>query len=206
MKTIICADALDWMPRCGLRGSVVTSLPDADEVGLPVTDWSSWFLVAANAAMNLAADDAVAVFYQTDRKKDGRIISKADLLFRCASDAGLGLLWHKIVLRRSVGACDLHRPTYSHLIAFSRAGRPGHASPDVMTAGAILYQNAMGLDAAKFAVAFAGGSGSVIIDPFCGRGTVPAVAEAMGIPSIGVDISADQCRAAESIHITGDLL
>lgn len=38
---------------------------------------------------------------------------------------------------------------------------------------------------------------SVILDPFCGTGTVPAVAHALGRHGIGIDLSADYLRLAE---------
>lgn len=38
---------------------------------------------------------------------------------------------------------------------------------------------------------------ATILDPFCGTGTVPMVARALGRTGIGVDLSADYCRLAE---------
>ena len=38
---------------------------------------------------------------------------------------------------------------------------------------------------------------SVILDPFCGTGTVPAVAHILGRHGIGIDLSADYLRLAE---------
>ena len=38
---------------------------------------------------------------------------------------------------------------------------------------------------------------SVILDPFCGTGTVPAVAHALGRHGIGIDLSADYLRLAD---------
>jgi len=38
---------------------------------------------------------------------------------------------------------------------------------------------------------------AVILDPFCGTGTTPAVAHALGRHGIGIDLSADYLRLAE---------
>ena len=38
---------------------------------------------------------------------------------------------------------------------------------------------------------------AVILDPFCGTGTVPAVAHVLGRHGIGIDLSADYLRLAE---------
>ena len=38
----------------------------------------------------------------------------------------------------------------------------------------------------------------VVVDPFCGRGTVLAVANEMGFDALGVDVLAKRCRAARN--------
>lgn len=65
----------------------------------------------------------------------------------------------------------------------------------------MIYPNAMGLKAAAFALRFAGGFSRRIIDPFCGRGTVPAVADALGFDAIGVDIDPAQCERAAALSL-----
>lgn len=174
-------------------------MPDAEEIGKSIVAWESWFIDAAIRSIALTNAESVTIFYQTDRKVEGRVVSKAGLLFQAAQAGGTRILWHKICLRRDVGAIDLRRPGFSHLVAFSKAGRPGAASPDVFQPGRCAYENGIPVHVAVFSVAFAGGSGSLIIDPFCGRGTIPAAAEAMGFAAIGVDIDPEQCRLAKSM-------
>ena len=41
----------------------------------------------------------------------------------------------------------------------------------------------------------------VIVDPFCGRGTVLAVANTLGLDAIGVELSAKRCRAARALVV-----
>jgi DNA modification methylase len=41
----------------------------------------------------------------------------------------------------------------------------------------------------------------LVVDPFCGHGTVLAVANAMGLDTIGIDVSVRQCRAARKLRI-----
>lgn len=202
MPEIICADALPWLADHPGLGAIVTSLPDAAEMGWDQVSWSSWFYRAATACLIATAPTAPTIFYQTDRKADGHLTSKAFLLMRAAHAAAIPLLWHKIVLRRQVGMVDLHRPGYTHLLAFSRQAGPGPATPDVIAPGRLLYPNAMNLTAAIRAVTFARRSIDMIIDPFCGRGTVPAVAETLGCRAIGIDIDPDQCAAARSLRLS----
>lgn len=201
MRDVICADADEWLDGKGNLGAVVTSLPDAAEIGGGLNEWETWFVRLAERCMRVASPDAPSVFYQTDRKGDGVLHSKASLLFRAAQAAGVNALWHKIALRRSVGAVDLHRPGYTHLIAFSRDANPGRASPDVFDAGRMIYPNAMGLAAAGVAVRFAALSSTTIVDPFCGRGTVLAIANALGLNAVGVDIDPQQVAYAQRLEI-----
>ena len=201
-KEIVCADAMLWLAGRTDVGAIVTSLPDAEEIGEPLTVWKEWFRAAVFHSVQAASKDAPAIFYQTDRKADGATLSKAALVVTAAEKAGARILWHKIVLRRSVGSTDLHRPGYTHLIAASVEGRPGVASPDVIERGGVLYPNAMGMRAASFAVRFAAGKERrTIVDPFCGRGTVPAIAEALGLDAIGVDIDPAQCERARALRL-----
>jgi hypothetical protein len=39
----------------------------------------------------------------------------------------------------------------------------------------------------------------VVVDPFCGWGTVLAAANALGLDAIGVDLSARMCRRARAL-------
>lgn len=201
MTEWVCTDALPWLAAHPRLGSIVTSLPDADEIGAALPEWARWFRQAVALCVGATQDVAPAIFYQTDRKADGQLYSKAALVFAGATAAGAHVLWHKIVLRREPGAVDLHRPGYTHLIAVSRGGKPGTASPDVLSRGRMLYPNAMGLAAALFAVRFAGRAARVVCDPFCGRGTVPAVADALGLRAIGVDIDPAQISAAQRLRL-----
>lgn len=198
-KEIVCADALDWL--AGNRAAaIVTSPPDAEEIGATPDEWRAWFLGALAACF--AASEGPVVVYVTDRKAGGRLHSKAGLVLRAAAEANAPQAWHKIALRREVGQTDIHRPTFSHLIAFG--ARPGAATPDVIRRGATLYPNGTGLIAARVAVQWAAGAmrrGGAIVDPFCGRGTIPAVAEALGVPAIGVDLDPDQCRRAAALSL-----
>jgi tRNA G10 N-methylase Trm11 len=54
----------------------------------------------------------------------------------------------------------------------------------------------MGVRAAGHAVRFARDQvgAKIIFDPFCGVGTVPAVANALGLDVIGVELSKKRCE------------
>lgn len=198
-RKIICADALDWLKNHRDVGSIVTSLPDMEETGFSETDYVTWFPIAARECFASASEGHPVIFYQTDRLFKGKRISKAAMLFKAAESSNTHLIWHKIALRRTAGKIDLRRPGYTHLICFGdHKVTAGRATADVFERGGTLYPNGMGTQAATVALQMALKHGPKVCDPFCGRGTVPALAEAMGFKKIiGVDIDPEQVAAAK---------
>jgi hypothetical protein len=212
-REVICADAIPWLQARGpIPGAcAVTSLPDVSEVGMPLPVWRTWFLAAVQLVVDAVPDESAAVFFQSDIKRDGAWIDKGGLVIRAAEDAGARILFHKIVCRRQPGQLTLGRPGYTHLIAVSRAMRcPDQLPiPDVIVdAGRQPWVRAMGIRAAAHAVRFAREQvrASVVLDPFCGVGTVLAVANALGLDALGVERSTRRCALARDLAVTAEEL
>jgi hypothetical protein len=198
---IICADALEWMlqdENMGNCGAVITSPPDMHEIpGVSFDEWHKLFTQAVFRSVRIHTPGCPVIFYVTDRKHQGNLISKANIIMRVMQYTNMKLLWHKIALRRGVGKIDFMRPTYSHLIAFGNGIGPGAATADVIERGRTLYPNGTGMGAAQVAVEFARKYTDTITDPFCGVGTIVAVAKMMGVKNTtGVDIDQLQCDKA----------
>jgi hypothetical protein len=208
-RTIHQGDALPWLRDAGtLAGaSVVTSLPDASELpALGLDGWRRWFDEAAVLTMQSVPDEGVAIFFQSDVNRDGRWVDKGAMVSRAAERAGMGTLFHKIVCRKPAGTLTHGRASYSHMIGFARVLRPTlrRATPDVLPDGGFQPGvKAMGLlacvDACRFVIAET--TTRTIVDPFCGWGTVLAVANALGLDAIGVDLSARMCRRARRLSV-----
>src|SRR5690349_15755998 len=100
-RTVELGDGVAWLARAALPvdQAIVTSLPDASEVPELGDGWATWFVDVVTLACRQLADDAVAIFYQTDVKRDGRWVDKGYLVQRGAEAAASHLLWHKIVCR-----------------------------------------------------------------------------------------------------------
>lgn len=206
-RSVVQAEALAWMasepaPR---RSSVITSLPDVSELSASTLEaWRAWFEAAVGAVIRWVPEDGVAVFYQSDVRRGGVWIDKGYLVMRAAEREGASVLFHKIVCRRPPGTIAPGRPSYAHMIAVTRGAawplvRPG---PDVLDdAGVMNWSRAMGVRACEVACRFLREETKtrVVVDPFCGRGTVLAVANAMGFDALGVDLGARRCRAARSL-------
>jgi hypothetical protein len=208
VREVQCADAIPWMEARGrIAGAcAVTSLPDVSELGVALPVWRTWFLEAVRRVVEAVPDESAAIFFQSDIKREGRWIDKGALVMRAAEDAGAHVLFHKIICRRPPGMLTLGRPGYTHLIAVSRA----MACPDVLPipdviadAGRAPWVRAMGVRAAAHAVRFARDhvKARTVFDPFCGVGTVLAVANALGLDALGVEKSRKRCEQARALTV-----
>lgn len=151
--------------------------------------------------------DGVAVFFQTDVLSRGVWIDKSFLVLSAAEASGHHLVWHKIVCRTPPGSLKTGRAGYSHLLCLAREPRPAfrHPLPDVLPdAGFEPSQKAMGAEACALAVRFirAETTARTVVDPFCGRGTALAVANAFGLDALGIDLSARCCREARTLRVS----
>ncbi len=213
VRDVQCADAIPWMQARGRMAGVcaVTSLPDVSEVNLSLAAWREWFLNAVQLVIASVPDESAALFFQSDIKRDGAWIDKGAMVIRAAEDAGARVLFHKIVCRRPPGMLTYGRPGYTHLIAVSRALRcPEVLSlPDIITdAGRQPWVRAMGIRAAAHAVRFARDQAGAmtIFDPFCGVGTVLAVANVLGLDALGVEKSKKRCEQARLLTVAPEEL
>lgn len=204
------ADGLEWCRENPNAGAVVTSLPDPENIIFPEGSeyegqpWQ-WFRAALEGCATATHPQAPLVLRQTDRRDNGTK-SKAALAFDVllhGTDTEFRLLWHKIILHQDPETTNIHRPTYSHLLAFGQPGvGPGQRTPDVLRPGDTLYENGMGLATAERAVQFAGSAHRTIVDPYCGRGTVPVMADALGYSGIGVDLDPEQVQHARGLTLS----
>jgi hypothetical protein len=205
-------DALAWLREQGRlsAASVVTSLPDVSELpSLDFSAWRAWFEEAAATTMHSVPDEGVAIFFQSDIRRAGLWIDKGALVSRAAGRAGMHLLFHKIVCRQPAGTLTFGRASYSHLLGFARVPRPprGTAAADVLpAAGFMPGKKSMGTQACAAACRFILDETTTrtVVDPFCGWGTVLAVANALGMAAIGVDLSARMCGRARNLRLTAE--
>lgn len=209
MRVVHCADALDWLAENELPdgAAVFTSLPNVDEFRhRDLARWRTWFVDAAERTLRATPRGSACVFFQTDIRHGGAWVDKAFLVQLAAERTDLSLVWHKLALRAPLGTTTRERPGYAHLLCFGNAFAPGDDShaPDVLPQlGAMSWSRAIGATVAGWTVAWLRdhAGARTIVDPFCGRGTVLAAAEAIGLDAIGVERNpgrADHARGLTS--------
>ena len=166
-RVVVCADAVAWVlerPTFPSRCHVVTSLPDIHEIKPRVScsEYAEWFVGMVSQLLRKLDPEAVAIFYQTDGRNSAEgdtYLDKSFLCHRGAQEAGASCLWHRIVLAAAPnGQPRSGRPTYAHMLCFSRRFRPGRSAlawSDVIPArGHMAYAGAMGETACAEAIAF----------------------------------------------------
>ncbi|CAE7941187.1 unnamed protein product [Symbiodinium sp. KB8] len=206
---------------------ILTSLPDVSEVvefAPRFEDWEAFFLDAVRSILEALPSGGVAVFYQTDIRLAGiGQVSKSYLVLHAASQvSGVRLKWHKIVHFGTVDQPTWNAIQFTHLLCFARTlGLPrvgvttetdpvvdlGSTLPDILERGSKppgLRKGAccMGIHATasvlKWVVRRLPGVRKVI-DPFCGAGTVLAIANEYGLDALGIDISPKRIKQAKQL-------
>lgn len=208
-RTVYCTDGVEWVRTAALPShcAFVTSMPDSSEVpALGFDGWRKWFASTARLICAAAAENQVAIFFQTDVKREGTWVDKAFLVSLGAEQAGVSCLWHKVVCRAPAGMTTFGRPAYAHLLCFSRGLRleKGQASADVLPRlGEMTWARAMGVEACEAVAVFlkTHTSCKTVIDPFCGVGTMLAVANGHGLDAIGVELSAKRAEKARQLTL-----
>ena len=213
-RIVVCADAIEWLSsQEKLEGaSLVASMPDISEFPKWSLDkWKEWFKSTAALIMSKTPDDGVVVFYQSDIKYEGVWVDKGYLVQRAAEEAGLELLWHKIVCRVKPGHITFGRPAYSHVLCFSKNIRLldlGKSTADVIPdLGEKTWERGMGLENCLMIVNFIKGhtQSNRLVHPFCGEGSVLAAANKIGMNALGIERSPKRAQKAEALQISDDL-
>lgn len=208
-RTVVHGDAIEWLrAQPVIEGaSIITSLPDVSELsGVALDAWERWFSDAAELCARKVSDDGLAVFYQTDTIHDGRWIDKAALVRQGIDRVGARCLFHWVVLREPAGTRTLSRAGYSHLIGFSQGAKLDRSKPFasvIADAGPTTWTRGMGLHACRIAceAVRASAPSTTIIDPFCGHGTVLAVANDLGFHAVGVELGRRRAKKARSLTV-----
>jgi hypothetical protein len=187
-------------------------MPDYSEFPkLTLNEWKTWFTETAALILSRTPDDGVTIFYQSDIKHQGAWVDKSFLCQKAAESLGHTLLWHKLVCRTTPGLTTFGRPAYSHLICFSKNLRLldlSKSTPDIIPElGEKTWERGMGLSTGLFIGRFllSETNTQIIINPFCGEGSVLATANALGLHAIGIERSQKRAQKSKTLGVTPDL-
>jgi hypothetical protein len=207
-REIFCEDAILWLQQNHdfAPASLVASLPDISEfTGYSVAKWKSWFEQTAELVFQKTSVNGVTIFYQSDIKREGAWVDKAYLCQKVAEKLGHELLWHKIICRNLPGSISFGRPSYSHILCFSKNLRLDMAksTADVMPEmGEKTWERGMGAKATAMIAKFIAEQTEtkLVINPFCGEGSMLLAANKWGLNAIGIERSPKRAATAKDLQ------
>jgi hypothetical protein len=212
-RDVFCEDAIQWLKTHGAQKniSIVSSLPDWSEFPrLSLDDWKKWFTESASLILSNCDEAGFTFFYQSDIKVDGTWVDKSFLCQKAAEETGHALLFRKMVCRAPAGTLTFGRPSFSHLLCFSKRFRIrelSQSTSDILIhPGAPTWKRGMGLqtclEIAKFIKKHQ--PTHLLVNPFCGEGAMLAAANHVGLRAAGVEKSAKRAEAARLLQISKD--
>jgi hypothetical protein len=183
-------------------------------------------LTVGNCIVLLQSDTRM----MTNKRATYEWVDKSFLASEAAVKSNCTLLWHKLVLlSKDMNNRSTGRPCYSHLLCYVKNSplihephpeglitieeaskyyysyRPGDfAIPDVFYRGEMFWTRGIGADCCYAGLIFLKEivKCDEVIDPFCGCGTVLAMANFLGMHSIGIDISPARCKKSRKLLVT----
>lgn len=211
-RIVHCDDAITWLNNFNVTSghSFLGSLPDISEFpGYSLEQWKEWFQASAELILNKTSPEGVTIFFQSDIKHEGLWVDKSFIIQKAAEKLNHPLLFHKIFCRAQPGTIMFGRPSYSHMLAFSRTVRPDLAKstadviPDL---GEKTWIRGMGLEASLMASEFVmkHTSTRTMVNPFCGEGSVLAAANFSGLNAIGIERSPKRVEKARLLQVSPD--
>lgn len=208
-RSVFCEDAVQWLETREVQSdcSLVSSMPDISEFpGSSLGDWKNWFVNTASLILSKTAPEGVTIFYQSDIKFEGTWVDKGYLCQKAAEALGHALLWHKIICRSPAGIATFGRPAYSHMLCFSKKLKVdiSKSTADVIPdLGDKTWQRGMGLEACLMAAKFIAEQtpSKIMINPFCGEGSMLAAASVYGFEGIGIERSPKRAEKARRLEV-----
>jgi hypothetical protein len=211
-REVFVADVKDWLDDYPIKeqSSLVASLPDISEFpGWELERWKEWFLETVKQILEATPAMGVTIFYQSDIKLDGLWIDKSFLCQKAAEELGINMLWHKIACRVAPGKTTYGRPSYTHVLCFSKdlRAQDGLSTPDVLPLmGDKTWERGMGLEVCLMIAKFIKEqtSSSTLIHLFCGHGSMLAAANRLKLKAIGVERSPKRAEKARQLQVSTD--
>lgn len=212
MREVICEDAITWLQdyKETEKASFLGSLPDISEFpGHTLEQWKEWFENTAALILSKTSPEGVTIFFQSDIKHESIWVDKSYMIQKAAEKLGHNLLWHKIFCRAPAGTIMFGRPSYSHMLCFSKTVLPdlSKSTADVIPdLGEKTWIRGMGLEASLIASNFVlkQTSTRTLINPFCGEGSVVAAANHVGLKAIGIERSPKRVEKARLLQVSPD--
>ena len=194
MKQLYIEDCLLTLKRDIEYDYVITSPPDYDELNKDITDdeFSYKDFILCFAQMLNPRGNFVSICI-SDRKSNGRVISKHSMVIDVFESLGYILHTHKIWVKSK--KANMFRLNYQHLLTFSRNKQrrklTSEFRPDIFEVKNEKYNKysyGMPVRIIELLVSNYTDEGDIVYDPFMGSGTTGRVSNAHKRFFVGYDI------------------
>ena len=194
-------DCLDTLNRNLEYDYVITSPPDFDEIGADTKNIQPYidFLKERFSLFN-PKNDVVTIFV-SDRKAEGTIIQKHNIICSIMSDNGWVLKSQKIWVKKE-DTIDMFRHGYTFILTFGRNNSKHPLLPDVFSEKFVPatpeYTYNFSPNIVKQFIEKYTNKNQIVFDPFMGSGTTAIVCVEHNRKYVGSEIIEVTCKIAEN--------
>ena len=189
MNKIYNEDYKVTIPKLSNIKMVITSPPDAEEIGLKPTS-IEYKKFIEDFIDNITKVSNLICVVMTDRKSKGVIQKHTYLTYNFLEIHGFNLLSHKIWVRSLKS--NLFRLTYTHIMVFSKGSiKQAHYSeyePDVWEIPSEKRANSFPVELIKRVVKNFTSRGDLVFDPFMGTGATAVALKEEGRNYVGSEL------------------
>ena len=201
-KLCVNADCFDVLPKIENKSAqlVFTGIPDSNDLGMDLLpeEYENFIDDCLNHFTRITKDNGFIALCQTDRKKDGRVLSKHSVIISKMEKLGWILKDYKIVLKRKMPNAykDQFVFPYFQLCIFTIKGRikrTGEWLRQVLDYE-MKKQGSFYVFPEEFVrlmIDFLTIEDDLVIDPFAGSGIIPFISYSMKRDFIGIEIDED---------------
>jgi DNA modification methylase len=194
-------DCLDTLNRNLEYDYIITSPPDFDEIGADTKNIEPYidFLKQRFSLFN-PKNDVVTIFV-SDRKAEGTVIQKHNIICSIMSDTGWVLKSQKIWVKKE-DTIDMFRHGYTFILTFGRNNAKHPLLPDVFREKFVPatpeYTYNFSPNIVKQFIEKYTNKNQIVFDPFMGSGTTAIVCVEHNRKYVGSEIIEVTCKIAEN--------
>jgi DNA modification methylase len=194
-------DCLDTLNRNLEYDYIITSPPDFDEIGADTKNIQPYidFLKERFSLFN-PKNDVVTIFV-SDRKAEGTVIQKHNIICSIMSDNGWVLKSQKIWVKKE-DTIDMFRHGYTFILTFGRNNSKHPLLPDVFSEKFVPatpeYTYNFSPNIVKQFIEKYTNKNQIVFDPFMGSGTTAIVCVEHNRKYVGSEIIEVTCKIAEN--------
>jgi site-specific DNA-methyltransferase (adenine-specific) len=194
-------DCLDTLNRNLEYDYIITSPPDFDEIGADTKNIQPYISFLKERFSLFNPKNNVVTIFVSDRKAEGTVIQKHNIICSIMSDNGWVLKSQKIWVKKE-DTIDMFRHGYTFILTFGRNNSKHPLLPDVFSEKFVPatpeYTYNFSPNIVKQFIEKYTNKNEIVFDPFMGSGTTAIVCVEHNRKYVGSEIIEVTCKIAEN--------